>query len=46
MFELGGDWGRLRWSREKAKLIYPTISHHNGMQKAQPMLPGNESFMD
>lgn len=38
--------GGTRWGEKKAKLIYPPISHHNGMQKAQPMLAGNESLMD
>lgn len=30
-------WRRTSWSRKKAKLIFPIISYHNGMQKAQPI---------
>lgn len=42
MFE-GVAWveGEQGGARKRQKLIYPTISHGNGMQKAQPMFVGN-----
>lgn len=42
----GGCGGKLRWSKEKAKFIYPKKSPHNGMQEARPVPAGIESFMD
>lgn len=46
MFEGKRGGRKLRRSKEKAKLIYPKKSLHNGMQEAWPVPAGNESFMD
>lgn len=41
-----GKGGKLRRSKGKAKFVYPKKSPRNGMQEAQPVLAGNESFTD